>query len=636
MSNEPQDSRDDFPRLLSRREFLQTTALATAALMTPSLARAANPRRIVSVAIHPAIGIARVGNSEDSFFFGPEVPGVLPRARDGFKDRHGAIAKQAARFRIYGYDANGRVVREITAQEAGITWSVDVANSKAAWYEVNRAFDISGAPPVPRRNANVADRSSLIVQANRRVVRGASAAPQPLDGGIFQGQKISLGEVFTDERGRLVFLPGKGAAYSTSSAPPLGGFADNDGWTDDVCDGPIRATVILDGRRLEAEPAWVVSAIPNYAPGIASGLVTAYDAIYSMERELGRVKARRVDFDTDVMPIFERLVDLQWVNAGFFESNGFGSGQYWTSDRLRRRLANNAPNHRRFRTRVFREFRNPAFTSVQPDLVPQLYGDGTVMPPNSTSPTQWLAVTKHQYRVLDQWAHGRFDVRASHTPRVLEELPIQQQPGTLDRAALEACLGGAFHPGIEFPWIIRVPFLWAQPFRLKLRSLTPDTQNWGTELTAQVALDPQGPLNGCTPGDITRWLGIPWHADGASCRSGYQRHISRVLPAFWPARIPTQVLSEDDYKIVMDTSRPLAERKRAFRRRRDWERFIARPTRPPTLALMVREWFRQGMVVTRPGPTDGQFPSVMKVESYVGYRGEPKVSYPASDWVPQG
>ncbi len=155
-------------------------------------------------------------------FLRPEVPGTLPRARDGFKDRHGALAKQAARFRIYGYDANGRVVREITAQEAGITWSVDVANSKAAWYEVNKAFDIAGAPPVPRRNASVMDRSSLIVQANRRVVRGASAASQPLDGGSFQGQKISLGEVFTDERGRLVFLPGKGAAYSTSSRRRLG------------------------------------------------------------------------------------------------------------------------------------------------------------------------------------------------------------------------------------------------------------------------------------------------------------------------------------------------------------------------------------------------------------------------------
>jgi len=629
---------EEAPALLSRREFLQTTALTAAALLVPAAAYAQSARPIVRVAIHPAIGIARVGNSEDGFFFGPEIPGALPRARGGFKDRRGAIAKQAARFRLYGFDADGNVVREITAQEADITWRVNVANSKAAWYEVNRAFDIPDAPPVPRRNASVADRASLIVQARPRTVRGASARPQRLDGGRFHGREINLGEVFTDGRGRLIFLPGSGAAYSTASAPPLGGFADNDGWTDDICDGPVRATVRLNGREFTAEPAWVVSAIPNYAPGMATGLVTLYDTIFAKEREWGRVHPGRVKFDADVMPIFERLVDMQWVNAGYLESNGYGSGRDWTSARLRRHLANNTASHRRFRGRIFREFRNPAYRAVQPDLVPQLYGDGTLMPPNDTIPSQWLAITTHQYRVLRQWARGRFDNRSveSRTVRQVEDLPIQEQPAALDRAALDACLGGAFHPGIEFPWIARVASVWAEPFRLKLRSLTPDTRNWGVELTAATALSANGPLDGCTPGDVTRWLGIPWHADGASCRSGYQRNISPVLPAFWPARVPNQVLSEADYQIVMNLNRPLEVRRRAFARRRDWERFIARPTRPPTLALMVKEWYRQGLVTRRPGPGDGHFPTVMLVESYVGYSREPDVSYPASDWVPQG
>src|SRR5438309_7732985 len=96
--------------LLSRREFIHATALAAAALLVPDVAHAAPSRDIVSVAIHPAIGIARVGNSEDSFFFAPDVPGALPRSpQRGFKDRRGAIARQAARFRIYGFDAGGNV-----------------------------------------------------------------------------------------------------------------------------------------------------------------------------------------------------------------------------------------------------------------------------------------------------------------------------------------------------------------------------------------------------------------------------------------------------------------------------------------------------------------------------------------------
>jgi hypothetical protein len=77
------------------------------------------------------------------------------------------------------------------------------------------------------------------------------------------------------------------------------------------------------------------------------------------------------------------------------------------------------------------------------------------------------------------------------------------------------------------------------------------------------------------------------------------------------------------------------ERRAAFRRRHDWERFIARPTRPPTLELMVREWPKLGMVTERPGPGDPEFPRTFKVESYVGFRFEPKHEYGAALWVPQ-
>jgi hypothetical protein len=108
-----------------------------------------------------------------------------------------------------------------------------------------------------------------------------------------------------------------------------------------------------------------------------------------------------------------------------------------------------------------------------------------------------------------------------------------------------------------------------------------------------------------------------------------------VLPTFWPARIPTQVLTDSDYRIVMNRSRPLPERLAAFRRRHDWERFIARPTRPPTLELMVREWPKLGIVADRPGPGDPQFPKRFKVESYLGYDVEPKHEYGADLWVPQ-
>ena len=62
--------------------------------------------------IHPAIGIARVGDSVDDYFIGPEAPGVLPilnkpdasSLRPGkYKDPQQRIKRQGARFRIYAY-----------------------------------------------------------------------------------------------------------------------------------------------------------------------------------------------------------------------------------------------------------------------------------------------------------------------------------------------------------------------------------------------------------------------------------------------------------------------------------------------------------------------------------------------------
>ena len=112
-------------------------------------------RRIVRAAIHPAIGIARVGNSKETFFFGPELPGTLPRAPGGFKDAPSAIARQAAHFRVYGLDANGAAGQEAYfLQEAQIDWRVHVANSKAARQRLPGSFRHPGRAAGPTRARN--------------------------------------------------------------------------------------------------------------------------------------------------------------------------------------------------------------------------------------------------------------------------------------------------------------------------------------------------------------------------------------------------------------------------------------------------------------------------------------------------
>ena len=49
--------------------------------------------------IYPSIGVARLGDSLDQFFVGPEAPGCPPNPDGGFKDPEGRIKRQAARFR---------------------------------------------------------------------------------------------------------------------------------------------------------------------------------------------------------------------------------------------------------------------------------------------------------------------------------------------------------------------------------------------------------------------------------------------------------------------------------------------------------------------------------------------------------
>ena len=83
--------------------------------------------------ILPPIGIARLGNSPDQHFIGSDVPDGRPELEDGYEDALGRMKKQAAGFRVYGLDAEGRNLGEVTADQATIHRTVALANHKAAW-----------------------------------------------------------------------------------------------------------------------------------------------------------------------------------------------------------------------------------------------------------------------------------------------------------------------------------------------------------------------------------------------------------------------------------------------------------------------------------------------------------------------
>jgi hypothetical protein len=82
-------------------------------------------------AVHPAIGVARIGNSPQAYFIEPEVPGRPHVPDGGYKDSGEPsqgipprVKRQGARFRIYAYDKEHNAIGEVTAADAEIEWTV--------------------------------------------------------------------------------------------------------------------------------------------------------------------------------------------------------------------------------------------------------------------------------------------------------------------------------------------------------------------------------------------------------------------------------------------------------------------------------------------------------------------------------
>lgn len=587
------------------------------------------PDNIVRAAIHPAIGVARVGNSQDEYFLAPEILDPEPKAPGFYKDSAGAVKRQVARFRVYGYDAQGNVVAELTPDNADIRWTVHMANKKSGWYQFQLALDIPDAAlakPSELRNKDVTGdrRKDLVIDPGPVSISGKNSAGADfqLKNGTFMGKEVYLGELRTDDAGRLLVLGGYGRSASYDGRPATT-YANNDGWHDDIADGPVTASVTVDGRQLAVDPAWVLVGPPNYAPAL-KGIRTLYDLLYDVFVSNGSLPfPEKVSFTRDIEPLLRRFCDHQWVNQGFaayFGHNGLG---HFLTPGMLERLSSTKPIYKALRRQVFNPLRDFDRDGASPVPWPWLYGDAMAIPPRS--PLQHMALSPTQCRLLQYWADGEFEddwqpVGAAAKPtRELADVPLAEQPAALDRAALDFCLADAFHPGCEVTWPIRHPSMYMAPFRIRHHDTKQGEPSYGTQLTPKAALSVNGPLYAQGPGDITRWMAVPWQTDTASCRSGYEAALSPrydpYLPTFWPARVPNHVLTEVDYQVVMDPSRPPQERREAFERRATWLRGL-KGDNPEQLNQMIDDWYRLGIVELRDGiegSTD--FPALIQVES---------------------
>lgn len=579
--------------------------------------------KIVRAAIYPAIGIARVGNSAGEYYIGPEIIANEKRPPGFYKDATGALKRQAARFRVYGLDAAGVPVKELTAKDAKITWHVHVANRKAEWFEFDVAMDIAQAKPVPRRNVNFQgdDRKRLIIDPGPRSISGVNQSGQAFDTGKFLDETVYLGELRTDEQGRLLFLGGRGLSQSPFPGNPPTTFANNDGWHDDVSDGPVDATVVYGGVELAVEGAWVVTAPPNYAPDIVS-VQTLYDVIFDALNGNYVQPAPKPSFTKDILPLLQQFTQNQWVNQGFYVGFGYRQGFDFYEPELIRRLSTITKGdiYQEYRRQIFNYFRPPSSTVIQEQLWPWMYGDNMNVP--ATTANGYFTITSTLYTYLTQWANGDFiaDWDPGAQPKSFDELAPEEQAETLTKSALWYCLGGPFHPGCEMTWPMRIVGMYSGPFRIRRRTDNNPEPDYGP------VLDPADFQNGNyfttpsgtmwnAPGDLSRWMAVPWQTDTASCRSGYEPSYDPVIPTFWPAHVPNQVLREQDYEIVMNTKLKRDERLEAFNRRASWYRILGK-SYLDSIQNMVDRYGDMGVVEWRPGPkNDPDFPAQMWVET---------------------
>ncbi len=443
--------------------------------------------RIVTIKIHPAIGIARLGNSPTDFFVGPEFPGFRPSPKGGYKDAQGRVKRQAARFRLFGYDRKGGLVKEIGASDAAIEWTVHLANRKAAW----KQFDGLN-PNGPLRNKGVLPRTQLVIDPGHRTLNGPNGAAS-FDTGTFMGVAVPLGEMRTDRQNRLVVLGGFGHSASPTHQP-ITTYANNNGWHDDVSDGPVNALVTMkDGSPpVMAMGAWVICAPPKFAPPIEN-VITLYDVLLQVAADrLGYKIPAKPSFTRDIHPLLQRAFQMKWVTAMIAKAHAHGTlpGVYPPSVTAAARKA------------VFSRLRDPSLPHDEdsdgdmPMIWSDYYTDGKSQP-----------LTGIQYGRLKKWRDGDFINDWHGIPKPRRRIT----PEGLDRAALENCVGAAFYPGIEAGWMLRDVFAFTEPFRVDRAKLE--------------------------AGEITQQMSVPWQADFLDCTQDGDL-------AWWPAQRPDDVFPE--------------------------------------------------------------------------------------------
>jgi len=459
--------------------------------------------------IYPSIGIARVGNSPDGFFIGPESPESLgletlmdgsERPVQDFKDTSFRVKRQAARFRIFEFDNPTHAGRPAQFPPGSkIRWHVKLANRKDAVIrngEPTAEDQLAGRPaPLPVSDPARSNRA-IIAEGD---APDPGAPPIKLSGNYLKGTarqtSVFLGELRRNRDDQLLVLGGHGTSTSPEGAaigdePHGGGFYNNRGWFDDVSDGPVSVEITLPGGGLiNPSGAWVVVAPPDFAPGTA-GVVTLYDVMFQAAFERNEISlADQPSFSRDIWPILRRAAGLRWVNSA-------GHWKRFNTDS--RRLADSSAAAAPLR-------------QEQADFLRQIGKGGQ----NGRAVLRNFSLRHWQEDYIGKWQRGAF---ISDFTGALPDSGVIS-PLVLTRTVLDGAVAQGFFPGIEAGIVVTNRTIYSEPFRI------------GGHMQA---------------GDLTALMALPWQADFWDCSGDW-----------WPSQRPDEAHQLADPNSSLPWHRPL-------------------------------------------------------------------------------
>ncbi len=228
------------------------------------------------------------------------------------------------------------------------------------------------------------------------------------------------------------------------------------------------------------------------------------------------------------------------------------------------------PGNAQVRNVVFGRMRAPDGTNKH-NSMPRAWGDTYG---GGTSPH--LTLTRTQFALLAKWRSGQFVADWLGEPPVPAAPTIS--PEGLDRAALEACVGGAFYPGIEAGWLIRQRRVFAEPFRIRHHAVLSSHPVFG-DLKIEA-------------GFVSQQMAVPWQADFADCARDADfdangNSVPGIKFAWWPGQRPDEVFPENGAQAMVA-----------------WARGIdlgGHQTGPDRHLRMVKDWSTRGFVVRHAG-----------------------------------